>query len=274
MTIAKIVLLVFSLFAKREESLFPPRCCKRLISLAAADVFFSSNFIKHFEEKSVEFSTVNRVYCAWPICSAFVPPSHIKGDTGVCPTCGFWVCTICNGPPHHGQVCPEDTALSSLIQTAKQAGRQRSYRCRRVVQLAHGCNHMTCVRPCPPWLCMPNFIRSCLCGAEFCYICARQWRTCHCDQWDERRLLDLANQVADRAAAELQAQPREAFVLRIQDYLLDRHDCNHECINHEYGQRIGEERHCEFCGEDFLHFIYACDRCATFFCSFCRHHRT
>lgn len=147
------IIRLFSL-ATREESLFPPRCCKQSIPLAAADVFFSSNFIKNFEEKSVEFSTVNRVYCAWPTCSVFIPPSHINGDTAVCPTCGFWVCTICKGPPHHGRDCPEDTALSSLIQTARQAGWQRCYRCRRVVELAHGCNHMTWVRPCPSWLCM------------------------------------------------------------------------------------------------------------------------
>ena len=131
--------------AIRDESLFPPRCCRQPVPLAAADVFLTSEFVRIFQEKFVEFTTPNRTYCAWPTCAVFIPPKNINGDIGVCPSCGFWACTICKGRSHEGQDCPQDTALKSLMETARQAGWQRCYRCRRLVELAHGCNHMTYV---------------------------------------------------------------------------------------------------------------------------------
>jgi hypothetical protein len=42
--------------------------------------------------------------------------------------------------------------------------------------------------------------RSCHCKAEFCYVCGARWKTCRCEQWEERRLYDRANQILDRDA--------------------------------------------------------------------------
>ncbi|KAL8843547.1 MAG: hypothetical protein Q9170_000051 [Blastenia crenularia] len=64
----------------KDESLFPPRCCRQPIPLAAVDVFFTAEFIQYFHEKGVEYTTVNKVYCAWPTCSAFIPPNEINSD--------------------------------------------------------------------------------------------------------------------------------------------------------------------------------------------------
>jgi hypothetical protein len=44
-----------------------------------------------------------------------------------------------------------------------------------MIELAHGCYHMTC-----------------LCKAEFCYLCQKMWKTCACTQWDEGRLVAAA----------------------------------------------------------------------------------
>lgn len=129
--------------AARDESLFPPRCCRQPIPLAAVDVFLDPAFITHFEEKSVEYMTPDRLYCSWPTCSAFIPPSSINGETAVCPKCGYWVCTLCKGPTHQGRDCPEDGALNDLIETAHGAGWQRCYQCNRFVELSLGCNHIT-----------------------------------------------------------------------------------------------------------------------------------
>jgi hypothetical protein len=38
----------------------------------------------------------------------------------------------------------------------------------------------------------------CLCGAQFCYNCGIQWKTCSCEQWNEHRLLARAYQIIDR----------------------------------------------------------------------------
>lgn len=127
----------------REETLFPPRCCQQTIPLAAVDVYLTAEFIEHFKEKSVEFQTANRIYCPWPTCSAFIPPSSINGEIAVCEKCGYWVCTLCKGATHQGRDCPEDASLKDLVQTAKGAGWQRCYHCNRFVELSHGCNHIT-----------------------------------------------------------------------------------------------------------------------------------
>lgn len=127
----------------RDESLFPPRCCRQAIPLAAVDVFLTAEFIQQFEEKAVEFSTPNRLYCAWPSCSAFIPPTKINGDIAICPKCDFWVCTMCKGRTHHGRDCPKDAGLNALISTASEEGWQRCYRCKRYIELSLGCNHIT-----------------------------------------------------------------------------------------------------------------------------------
>lgn len=127
----------------RDESLFPPRCCRQAIPLASVDVFLTVEFTKYFEEKAVEFSTPNRLYCAWSTCSAFIPPTKINGDIAICPKCEFWVCTICKGHTHQGRDCPKDSDLNALVSTAREAGWQRCQRCNRFIELSFGCNHIT-----------------------------------------------------------------------------------------------------------------------------------
>lgn len=127
----------------RDESLFPPRCCRQAIPLAAIDVFLTAEFTKYFEEKAVEYLTPNRLYCAWPTCSAFIPPAKINGDIAICPKCDFWVCTMCKGHTHQGRDCPKDAGLNALVSTATEEGWQRCYRCKRFIELGLGCNHIT-----------------------------------------------------------------------------------------------------------------------------------
>lgn len=129
--------------AARDEALFPPRCCRQPIPLAAVDVFLTPEFIGHFEERAVEFTTPDRIYCAWPTCSAFIPPTSINGEIAVCIKCGYWVCTMCKGHTHQGRDCPEDQGLNNLMETAREAGWQRCHQCRRYVELSLGCNHIT-----------------------------------------------------------------------------------------------------------------------------------
>ncbi|KAI4158737.1 MAG: hypothetical protein L6R39_000474 [Caloplaca ligustica] len=135
------------IMSMKDESLFPPRCCRQAIPLAAVDVFMTAEAIQCFQEKSVEYTTVDKTYCAWPTCSAFIPPSRIHGDIAVCPECSYWVCTMCKKATHQGRDCPKDTALAELSALAKQVGWQRCYRCKRYVELKHGCNHITYVKP-------------------------------------------------------------------------------------------------------------------------------
>ncbi|KAA6409835.1 MAG: IBR finger domain [Lasallia pustulata] len=134
-----------------DESLFPPRCCRQNIPLTLASDFLTSQFMDRFEEKEIEFTTLDRTYCAQSTCSAFIPSHRIDGDRASCPMCHQDTCTICKGLSHD-EDCPNDRALQNLLATAAEAGWRRCYACRRFVELEQGCNHMTC-----------------LCRAEFCY---------------------------------------------------------------------------------------------------------
>ena len=133
-----------------EESLFPPRCCGEPIPMVCADVFFTQDFITAFEAKKYEWSIPNRTYCAQPSCGAFIPPSAIELDFGVCPSCALQTCTICKGPAHEGEDCLEDPSTKSLIETAEAARWQQCYQCNRYIELILGCNHMEYVKSSVP----------------------------------------------------------------------------------------------------------------------------
>lgn len=125
-----------------DESLFPPRCCRQNIPLTIASDFLTSRFVDRFKEKEIEFSTLDRTYCASSTCSAFIPPNRITVDRASCPRCHQDTCTICKGFSHE-EDCPNDTSLQELLATAAAAGWRRCYACRRLVELEQGCNHMT-----------------------------------------------------------------------------------------------------------------------------------
>ncbi|MCJ1281945.1 hypothetical protein MMC26_001268 [Xylographa opegraphella] len=133
------------LMATRDESLFPPRCCRKTIPLAAASVFFTEEFVRQFEAKALEYTTPNRTYCAWIPCAAFIPPGNINNEIGLCLDCGLSTCTFCKNCSHGSQDCPEDVASQQLVVVAQEAGWQRCYRCKRFVELVQGCNHITYV---------------------------------------------------------------------------------------------------------------------------------
>ncbi|KAM5432083.1 hypothetical protein MferCBS31731_007584 [Microsporum ferrugineum] len=132
-----------------DESLFPPRCCQQPIVLDIARIFLKSDLVHSYEKKKVEFETPNRTYCYSSRCLAFIPPSFIEDDVATCPDCGSTTCTTCKERAHTGD-CPNDTPTQQLLATAQENGWQRCYSCWRVVELNHGCNHMTLVTLCFP----------------------------------------------------------------------------------------------------------------------------
>jgi hypothetical protein len=111
-----------------DESLFPPRCCQQSITVAAVRIFLTSELVRQYEQKKIEFETINRTYCSSPRCSAFLRINNIEGDRGTCPDCGMVTCTICKAAAHEGD-CPADTDLQMVLATAAENGWQRCYSC-------------------------------------------------------------------------------------------------------------------------------------------------
>ncbi|KAI0128464.1 RING finger protein [Xylariales sp. AK1849] len=166
--------------AMTDESLFPPQCCRRPIPADLHQQVLGPSVINQFHEKEIEFSTANRTYCHSPYCAAFIYPGFCEDDVGLCIDCGSQTCVYCKRRAHPGD-CPNDTELQRLLETARQEGWRRCFRCSSMVELNLGCFHITC-----------------RCRAEFCYQCGLEWKSCPCDQWDERRLLARAVQIDQR----------------------------------------------------------------------------
>ena len=124
-----------------DETLFPPRCCRQPIPLSSIKMYLSSATVQIFEKKSIEFQTQDRTYCSQQACSSFIPKDHTTGELATCGECGTQTCTVCKANAHNGD-CPQDTETQQILEIARECGWQRCYKCRRVVELEVGCNHI------------------------------------------------------------------------------------------------------------------------------------
>ncbi|KAK8243533.1 hypothetical protein HDK90DRAFT_125739 [Phyllosticta capitalensis] len=165
----------FFLSAVKDETLYPPRCCSIEIPLVAVTGLLSHQTVESFKEKAPEWLTQDRTYCSQALCSTWIPPNNIQSDIGTCPSCRAQTCTLCKAEAHHDEDCPSDEGAQKLIKLAKKKKWQRCYQCRRLIELTRGCNHMTCV-----------------CRAEWCYLCRAPWGTCECRPTNERNLWQRA----------------------------------------------------------------------------------
>ena len=158
------------LLSTQDPQLMPPKCCTdKCIPLRHVERLFTDKFKRAWNRKYDEYSTRNRLYCPAKGCSEWIDPKHIRLDRnvgrryGVCPKCKTKACKKCGLKWHGTRDCENDVDTAAVMDMARQQGWQRCYSCRAMVQLAEGCNHM-----------------SCRCGAEFCYLCGVRWKTCDC----------------------------------------------------------------------------------------------
>ncbi|KOS20501.1 hypothetical protein ESCO_005344 [Escovopsis weberi] len=238
--------------AMKDESLFPPRCCRQPIPLEANQTFLTAKIQDDFRAKSIEYGTPNRTYCHEPTCSAFISTRFIFGDRAYCDQCGAVTCTTCKGAAHD-EDCSEDASTQEVLRLARENGWQRCQGCKSMVELNTGCNHMTC-----------------RCGSQFCYICGVQWKKCACPQWDEDFLVERAANVVNRdaAAVNYDAAQRERAERQAQRDLRDYHNC----VVHRWGSRQGQFR-CEYCRDRMPEYIYECNGCRALACRRCRFNR-
>ena len=211
----------------RDESLFPLRCCQDPIPVAEVLPILSLALRALFQRKNAEFSvlTRNRLYCSNLNCSTFLGSSEgrLSLFAIACPRCLANTCPRCKESAHPGDGCDVSTSNEALQTLAKSQGWQTCPGCNAIVELNHGCYHMTC-----------------RCKAQFCYLCAALWKTCDCVQWDVHRLMVAAqegveNEVGHAAAARM---PRADFVERVERRAAILRD-NHHCERHSWRYREG-----------------------------------
>jgi ariadne-1 len=128
----------------------PPTCCSaEHIPLKAVERLFDDKFKILWNKKYQEYTTANRLYCPKKGCGDWIKPSKIRTDLtngrkyARCGRCDTKVCVLCNSKFHTRRECPRDEETNRLVQMAKEKGWQRCYKCKAVVELKEGCNHMT-----------------------------------------------------------------------------------------------------------------------------------
>ncbi|KAL2871417.1 E3 ubiquitin-protein ligase [Aspergillus lucknowensis] len=242
--------------ATKDQSLFPPRCCREEIPLLLVEADMSEHELGEFESAAIEYTTKDRTYCSNIRCGKFIPPSRITADQAECDVCNSSTCTMCK-EPYHQDDCASDPALQATLSLASREGWQRCFSCRALVQLGTGCYHMTCK-----------------CRAEFCYLCGLGWKTCSCERWNEQRLVERAQEVVDREANQaLPPGDRDLRVARMQEDLRDNHECEHPG---RFERIFGTGRRrfeCEICGDQHRKYILQCRRCHIHACEDCRRNR-
>lgn len=130
--------------AIKDEELYPPRCCGQIVPPGIALRLLNYHELQEFCERAIEHSTKDRVYCAEPTCSKFIPPFNIENEHGTCPQCRQSTHVPCRALAHPGVDCPMDDKLQSVLAIANEENWRRCLSCRTMIELHHGCNHMTC----------------------------------------------------------------------------------------------------------------------------------
>ncbi|TFK33088.1 hypothetical protein BDQ12DRAFT_658383 [Crucibulum laeve] len=243
----------------RDESLYPLRCCKQSISQDTVLSFLPEDLRVLFMTKNREFGTLSltRLYCPNPRCSLFLGSSEGKGGTILCPTCKTAACASCKQLAHPGDSCTASTGTVLLKELAQKKNWQTCPGCKAIVELDHGCYHMTC-----------------RCRSEFCYLCAVPWKNCRCAQWDEGRLVAAAERrVQNELGGAAQRTPANAiaFRQRVQEMTRTLRN-NHDCVGHAWRRRSGGGR-CEECRFHLPDYLMICRNCSVLVCLRCARNR-
>lgn len=130
--------------AIKDEELYPPRCCGEVVPPEIALRVLSYAELRDFSQRAIEWTAKDRLYCANPTCSKFIPPSAIQDEIGTCPGCDQRTHLTCRSFEHPGVDCPMDEALQGVLKIAEGENWQRCFHCRTMVELQHGCHHITC----------------------------------------------------------------------------------------------------------------------------------
>jgi hypothetical protein len=130
----------------KDESLYPPRCCKQPILPALVTKHMDLDELAIFELATLEYATRDKTYCSNHDCAKFVVPTTLESGTNraSCSKCGTETCAICKNEYHQGADCPEDDpSLEQTRELAREMGWQTCFACDRVIELRTGCNHIT-----------------------------------------------------------------------------------------------------------------------------------
>lgn len=130
--------------ACQDFTMFPPKCCKAVITLASVQTSLSREVLLKFQAKQEEHKANNATYCHDVKCAQFIPMKNAKEQVAICPACKKETCCLCKQRRHDDNECPKDQGLEDLKVLAKAKQWRRCPTCKSYVERISGCNHMTC----------------------------------------------------------------------------------------------------------------------------------
>ncbi|KAF7163758.1 hypothetical protein CNMCM5623_008516 [Aspergillus felis] len=109
-----------------DETLFPPRCCRKEIPLSLVSGFLGLARSQEFEEKAIEFSDPHRTYCSNPSCSKYIFLYSVSSYVGTCTHCSSRTCMRCKKAAHEGDCPDEDEELLQMAEREAVAAARNS----------------------------------------------------------------------------------------------------------------------------------------------------
>lgn len=250
--------------ASKDESIFPPRCCQQAIPQDSFLDFLTMDVRREFEKAVAEFSVKprDRIYCSNATCSEFLV-AQVKSEMPQslrCPECTKRTCSLCRKAAHpHVRTCEVEDSDSKLDSLVEANNWKRCPECYWVIELAHGCYHITC-----------------RCKAQFCYLCTAQWKSCKCPQWEERNLLaeaerrvdaELMEGAVNTGRAPAPAAERRDRVHAMTNQLRENHVCRHNWYVKQGAAN------CENCYNYLNRYLLSCRNCYIDVCVRCARNR-
>ncbi|KAF6519794.1 hypothetical protein HZS61_016211 [Fusarium oxysporum f. sp. conglutinans] len=132
--------------AIKDESLFPPKCCGQAIPVDTTNTFIPEELLTECDNKREEYETTNRTYCSDKACSEFIPLRSIEAGIARCTRCETRTCLNCLSEAHEG-TCTDDPESQRVIRLAEEHGWRRCEQCKNMVELTHGCFHISWIQP-------------------------------------------------------------------------------------------------------------------------------
>ncbi|KAM5356211.1 hypothetical protein ACJ41O_002857 [Fusarium nematophilum] len=214
--------------AVQNEQQWPPKCCLNKIPFKTIVRFIPPDLKKRVDERSKEWEipVSERVYCSQPSCGLWVRPKRIDPSRrqGLCDKSHI-TCTICRGPGHAEEECPQDNDMNLTNMLAEEEGWKRCFSCNALVEHREACQHMTC-----------------RCGTQFCYVCCRRWRTCSCtmEMLNAHKEGAAARRAERRSKEQAEAEELRQILLQIEEF--EREEALKAELLRQEQERLEEER--------------------------------
>ena len=253
--------------AVRDVSLLPLRCCEVPIDMNICRHLLPAKDVQTIMSRMAERDANNKMYC--PVCNKFINLDlvDVQESTELMCVCETVICISCKTASHPMFTCAENEAVIAgddalLLERAREEGWKQCPACNVMIELTHGCNHITCRN----------------CDQQFCFSCLSPWGDDQCSSgrcavWDEDRLFAAGEARVEAEENALQrARPavaREERVRRAMHALRENEGCDHQWV-----RRYGYLGNCERCNYDLPCYGMRCESdCESTVCYTCAHFR-